>query len=283
MCVFFAAGRCSPTEIERTRGFEAVLPPRRSFSFVRFQFVTVVKTMSANRFVAVLGSQQHLFFVGGQPVRVVGQVAAADANGVYFRHVFGRRHQRGHRAERIAQIVHIQPCHDDADSVVGQLAADIHQTVVEELRFVDADDIHIGRQQQDVLRRIDRRRTERIGVVRNDVLFGITHVDARFENLDPLMGELGPFQAADQLLGLARKHRPANDFDPTFPAGIFQKHTYRSMSVFKKSRAILLSISLENLSEKIISLMFFPINCVVPLDSRPDQWCCMTIAEINDL
>ena len=155
---------------------------------------------------------------------MVGEVAAADADGVDFGDILRRGHQVGHRAEGFPGVVHVEPGDDHPHAVVGQTAADVHDAVVEELRFVDAHHVDIGGHQQDVLRRFDRRGADGVGVVRHDLLLGVAHVDAGFEDLDPLVGELGPFEAADQLLGLAREHRSADYFDPAFLAGIFQKH-----------------------------------------------------------
>lgn len=155
---------------------------------------------------------------------MVGEVAAADADRVHFGYVFGRGHQRRHGSERFARIVHVEPGDDHAHAVVGEPAADVDDAGVEELRFVDAHDIHVRGHEQNVLRRIHRCRTDGVRIVRDDLLFGVAHVDAGFEDLDFLIGELGPFQAADQLLRLARKHRAAHHFDPAFAAGVFQKH-----------------------------------------------------------
>ena len=53
----------------------------RSLFPVAYQLLEAV---AANRLIGVLGSQQYLFLVGCQPVGVVGEVAAADADGVYL-------------------------------------------------------------------------------------------------------------------------------------------------------------------------------------------------------
>ena len=122
--------------------------------------------------------------------------------------------------------------HDYPHPAVGQLPADLHQSLVEELRLVDAHDIDVRGHQQDILCRIYRRGADRAGVVRNDLLFGVSHVDAGFEDFDPQAGEFGPLQAADQLLGFTREHRAAYHFDPTFLAGIFQKHIITALLRF---------------------------------------------------
>ena len=83
---------------------------------------------------------------------MVGEVAAADADGVDLGDVFGRGHQRRHRAEGFAGVVHVESRDDDPHAAVGQLAADLDDAVVEELRLVDAHDVDVGGHQQDVAR-----------------------------------------------------------------------------------------------------------------------------------
>ena len=157
---------------------------------------------------------------------MVREVAAADADGVDLGDVFGRGHQRWHRPEGFAGVVHVQPCDDDPHAAVGQFAADLDDAVVEELRFVDAHDVDLRGHQQDVARRVDRRGADGVGVVRNDLLLRVAHVDAGFEYLDFLVCVPGAFEAAYQLLGLTREHRAADHFDPALAAGIFQKHKF---------------------------------------------------------
>jgi len=117
--------------------------------------------------------------------------------------VFGRGHQRRHRAEGLAGVVHVESRDDDPHAAVGQLAADLDDAVVEELRLVDAHDIDVGGHQQDVPGRVDRRGADGVGVVRDDLLFRIAHVDAGFEDFNLLVGEFGAFETAYQLFGLA--------------------------------------------------------------------------------
>ncbi len=61
-----------------------------------------VEAVAADGFVAVVCAEHHLFLVGREAVGVVGQVAAANTDGVDLRDIFGRGHQGGHRAERLA-------------------------------------------------------------------------------------------------------------------------------------------------------------------------------------
>ena len=91
--------------------------------------------------------------------------------------------------------------------------------------FVDSHHVHVRGHEQNVLWRLDRGGADGVRVVRDDLFFGVAHVDAGFEYLDPLVGELRPFEAAYQLFGLTREHRAADNFNPALAAGVFQKHS----------------------------------------------------------
>ena len=48
-----------------------------------------------------------------------------------------------HRAEGLATEVHIQSSEDDTDTLVCQLLDDLGEVFIEELCFVDADDVDV--------------------------------------------------------------------------------------------------------------------------------------------
>ena len=56
---------------------------------------------------------------------MVGEVAAAYADGVDLLHVFRDGHEFGHRAEGLAQIVGVQAGDDDPHTPVGQGLDDV--------------------------------------------------------------------------------------------------------------------------------------------------------------
>ena len=207
-------------------GFIAALkaPPRSSPKRSLLPCAKPGEAVAADRFVRILRAQHHLLLVGRQAVRMVRQIAAPHADRVHLRDVLRRGHERRHRTERFARIVHIQPRGDHPHAAVGQRPAHVDDPLVEELRFVDPHHVDVGGQQQDILSRFDRRRPDGVGIVRHHLLVGVARIDAGFENLHPQVGELGAAQAADQLLGLAREHRPADHLYPPLLTGIFQKH-----------------------------------------------------------
>jgi hypothetical protein len=50
--------------------------------------------------------------------------------------------------------------------------------------------------------------------VTDDVIFGVTIVELRFEDLYTLARDLRASQTADEFLALATEHASADDFDP---------------------------------------------------------------------
>ena len=157
---------------------------------------------------------------------MVRDVAAADADGMNLRDVFGRGHQGRHRAERLAEVVHVKARNDDAHTALGQLPGHVDDCIVEELRLVDAHHVDAFGALENGPRRIDRLGENRVALVRDDLLLGIAGVNLGLVYLNVEVGEPGPFEAADQLFGLAGEHRAADDFDPTGMLGAFYEHFY---------------------------------------------------------
>ncbi len=92
---------------------------------------------------------------------------------------------------------------------------DRRQRLIEELPFVDADDLGVGLDQLEQLTRIvnDRRFHAHLAV-RDDVVGRIPGVDARLEDLNALARDSGAAQPANELLALAAEHAADDDFDP---------------------------------------------------------------------
>ena len=110
--------------------------------------------MAAEWFVLLLLAQHNAAFARHLAVAHVGQVAAAHTDGVNLRHLFGHRTKGGHRTEGDALEVHIKSCHDDALAAVSQFVANGNETLVKELRLVNADHFGGFGQEQDGCRGI---------------------------------------------------------------------------------------------------------------------------------
>ena len=89
-------------------------------------------------------AHEDAFLTLHEALGVVGGLAADDADGERLGDVLGDGEQLGHRLERLAEIVLIEPRDDDAPALIRERVADRRQLDVEELTFVDADDLRVG-------------------------------------------------------------------------------------------------------------------------------------------
>ena len=71
---------------------------------------------------------------------------------MYLGYFIGYGAELWHRPERIPFEIHVQSCNNDANPVVGKLIANVYQSEVEKLRFVDTYYIYLGSKQQDTCR-----------------------------------------------------------------------------------------------------------------------------------
>ena len=145
--------------------------------------------------------------------------AGLDAHGVEFRDLFRQRQQAGHGAKRPPLVVEVQAGDDDADASVGQRVAHVGQAVVEELGFVHAHDGH-GRAGIDVLQQGlaagHHGGRHRVAVVAHHFLVRVPRVGGGLEQFKRKVGDLGPPNAAEQFLRLARKHGSTDNFKSSF-------------------------------------------------------------------
>src|SRR2546426_1138418 len=124
--------------------------------------------------------------------------------------------ERGHRAERQAAEIHVNPGQHDPYPPVGEPVCGRHDTVVQELHFVDRDHFGLGPHgAEDPLRGIHRLGFHRAAVVRaHRVEPGVAGIEMRLEDLNVLARDHGPPHPADQLLALPGEHHAGDDFDP---------------------------------------------------------------------
>src|SRR4051794_5620803 len=112
-----------------------------------------VETVTAARFVGALGAYEHAFAARNKALGVVGRRTADHADSERLGDVFGNREQLGHGFEGFAQVVLIEARDDDALALVRERAADRGEFGVEELSFVDADDLCL---RQDLIQQLAR-------------------------------------------------------------------------------------------------------------------------------
>ena len=98
---------------------------------------------------------------------------------------------------------------------------EMNDAVVEELDFVDADDVDVvdaGRIQKSSGLQVSRRGVTTAaswvcGAVAGDGGAVVAEVDVGFEAGDALAGDAGTLEAADELFGFAGEHGAGDDFD----------------------------------------------------------------------
>src|SRR5262245_61769519 len=147
-------------------------------------------------------------------IGAVGGRSAYHADRQRLGDVLGNREQLRHGLERAPGVVLVEAGYDHALAAPRQPLHHLDQVRPQELPLVDPDHLRLVSVAQDVLRLPDRARGDAQLAVGDDVVPGVAVIDHRLEDLDPLAGDLGAPEAADQLLGLAAVHAANDDFDP---------------------------------------------------------------------
>lgn len=97
---------------------------------------------------------------------MIGERAAAHADGVYLLYVLGYGHEGGHGAERFSQVVRVKAGDDNADAtVIGQFLNHINDGFVKELGFIDAHNLNVGFYLKHAGGRFDGRAGNAVGVM----------------------------------------------------------------------------------------------------------------------
>ncbi len=199
----FCMTRCDPWRVEA-----AEENPPGLHSLRRFEAVATAG------FVRFACSQQDAIGRMHNPLRMVGGCAAHDANRVEFGHVLGDGHQLGDRLERRAAEILIEAGHDHPMSCFGQCIADSYEFEAEKLCLVDAHDVGLAGEEENLLGGMNDGRGEGRSVMRDDGVAAESRVERRFENAHRLAGDTRAFETADEFFGLPAEHGTANDFDP---------------------------------------------------------------------
>ena len=149
-----------------------------------------------------------------EPLRHRRRAAAAVADRLQLVDELGAAEELGHRAEREAAEVLVEPARDDPHPALDEPVEDERDLRREELHLVDADDVVAVDETGDVGRVVDRDRAHLRARVADDVGDVVAVVDPRLDDQHALAGDLGAAEPADQLLALAAEHRPADDLEP---------------------------------------------------------------------
>ena len=172
----------------------------RSFDVFRRRVGMGDEAAAAAGFVSVGRADDDARVLLDDALRVVGGLAAANADGVRLGDVLGDGEQLRHRLEGLAGVVLIEAGDDDARAASGEFVGDLDEPLIEELSLVNADNFGVGLgERKDFVRRLDDVRLVAHLGMRHDVIARIARVDLRLEDLHTLARDLGAAQAADQL------------------------------------------------------------------------------------
>jgi hypothetical protein len=170
---------------------------------------------AAASFVGAHRTDDNEFFAFNQALGVNGGVAATHAYGQQLGDFFGDGQKARHGFEGAAAVIGVQSGDDDALAEIGELGANIHNFIAEELRFVNADDFRARRELLHDFRGFeDGVRGNAQAGMRDDLVGGVAFINGGLEDLHALARNLCTAQPANKLFALAGKHRTDNDFDP---------------------------------------------------------------------
>ena len=135
-----------------------------------------------------------------------------------------RERSSGHRAERLAPEVLVEPCADHARAALGEGERRVDDPLFEELHLVDPDDLRRACARDELGASVDRDSRHPHARMTHDVGRVVAVVDAGLEEDHPLTGDLRAPEPTDHLLALAREHRAADDLEPSSSLGRHPDH-----------------------------------------------------------
>lgn len=177
--------------------------------------------MPTKRLVLLLFSEEHLLVTFDGAVAHVCQVAATYADGVNLRDIFCHCAEGRYRSKGAALKVHVQTRHNDALALIGEGVANIDDSLVEELRFVDTHHVGLRSHQQDALARLNGRGNHRVTIVRHHIDIAVARVDEGFVDFNFLTSNTGAVDAANELFGFTGEHAAADHFNAPHPGEMF--------------------------------------------------------------
>ena len=174
-----------------------------------------VEASAAARLVGPLGAKEHAILAGHEPLGVIGRIAAHHADRQRLGDVFGDREELWHRLERLAQVVLIEPGHDDPLALIRQRVAYRRQSASKNCpSSMPTTSVSGATWLSSACELCTAADPIRISLCETMWSSPIASVDHRLENLHPLAGNLRAAKPADQLFALAAEHAADDDFDP---------------------------------------------------------------------
>jgi hypothetical protein len=178
-----------------------------------------LEVRAAAGFVETRCADDDEFLALAQALGVDGRGAADHAYGGEFGDFVGEGHEVGDGAEGLVGEGGVEAGEDDALAEMNELHGEMREVVVEELDFVEADDVDF----------VDAVGFEElgfepvgcwsydggvvgVGAVAGDGGAVVAEVDVGFEAGYALAGDAGPLETADELFRFAGKHGAGDDF-----------------------------------------------------------------------
>ena len=103
----------------------------------------LVVAVAAEGLVDILFAEDDEFLGLAEAVGMIGECAAADADGMDLLDILRNGEEAGDRTEGLAEIVGVEAGADDADAAVGEGLGHLDEALIEELGLVYAYDLHI--------------------------------------------------------------------------------------------------------------------------------------------
>ena len=125
--------------------------------------------MTAPRFIDILRADDDAFVRVGSTLCTVRRVSADDAYRKGLGDVLGDRKELRHRLERFPTVILVKSRNDHPFSGVCKFFADVDNIRREELPFIDADNLRVGGEGEDLIARIDNGGNERLLAVGNNM------------------------------------------------------------------------------------------------------------------
>jgi hypothetical protein len=163
-----------------------------------------------------LVANQNLLVTARDALTVVRRSPALHTDRVRLVDELRQRQKIRHWSERTAQVVLIEARNDHPPASVSQLGDQLNETVVKELRLIDADNFDVVLERRaHCIATCDGNRCQ-LSIVPCHQPFGrIAVVGRRFEYLDLLLGDKRSAKPPHELFTLAREHTPGDDFYST--------------------------------------------------------------------
>jgi hypothetical protein len=186
-----------------------------------------LEVCAAAGFVEAGCADDYQFLALAEALGVDGGGSADHADGGEFGDLVGEGHEDRDWAEGLVGEGGVEAGEDDALAEVNEFHGEVGDAGVEELDFVEADDVDLvdaAGFEEFALKAVGCWSYDGgvvgLGAVAGDGGAVVAEVDVGFEAGDALAGDAGALETANELLGLAGEHGTDDDFDPSWSGAV---------------------------------------------------------------